>query len=85
MTDKSARDEIARHYGAHEIGGSLDDMYEFERERCYDFADRLIAALDTAGLAVVHRALLLAAIPEDDDAGLPTAEDVRGILKPEGK
>lgn len=45
MTDKSARDEIARHYGAYEIGGSLDDMHEFERERCYDFADRQIAAL----------------------------------------
>lgn len=52
MTDKSARDEIARHYAAHEIGGSLDDMYEFERERCYDFTDRLIAALDAAGWKV---------------------------------
>lgn len=114
MTDKSARDEIARHYGAYEIGGSLDDMHEFERERCYDFADRQIAALEAVGLAVVpvvptraegaygvtprsHRladaagaidAVLRAAIPEgmltEEDADLPSAEDVRGILKPEG-
>ncbi len=59
MTDKSARDEIARHYGAYEIGGSLDDMYESDREHCYDFADRLVAALGAGGFELRKKGALV--------------------------
>jgi hypothetical protein len=53
MSEKSAREILARAYGAFEIGGSIDDMFESDREKCWDFADRTLDDLSAAGLAIV--------------------------------
>ena len=85
MTD--AREVIARFWYGQEVGGSMDDGYDYDKERAYDFADRELAALSAAGLKLVDKSKFKAKLNAksmkylDDMAEAEEAMDSKPALK----